>query len=432
MTILTISLIVLGAALLIATLPLVVELLVLTVAALLPSGSAEVNEENEAAPLRLAVIVPAHNEEAHIGRCVRSILASEPESVEVLVVAHNCSDNTTLEVERAGARVLELNDPSQSGKGCALHYGFSRAQAEGFDAVLIIDADSVAAPNLIQAVRHTFISGAKVLQCRYEVHNPDANQRTRLMSLAFVAFNVVRPRGRARLGLSAGIFGNGFALHRDVMEKVPFSAHSVVEDLEYHLSLVRAGIRVEFLNSAGVLGEMPVSDRGAATQRSRWEGGRLRMAKRWSLPLLGDVLRGRIRLVEPLLDLVGLPLALEVLLLLVALCLPVAWLRLYALAGFAVIGLHLLAAAAYGPGLRASAGILLAVPGYIVWKLRMLPHIWKASGSDASWVRTHRDAPPVSTMTPAPSAFHSPHSQMPNPHPGNRVATQRKLSDEIV
>jgi len=432
MTILTISLIVLSSALLIATLPLIVELLVLTVAALVPSGSAIRNEENEEIPLRLAVIVPAHNEWAHIGRCVRSILASEPESVEVLVVAHNCSDNTALEAEHSGARVLKLNDPSQSGKGCALHYGFSRAQAEGFDAVLVIDADSLVSSNLLQAVRRRFILGAKVLQCRYEVHNADANQRTRLMSLAFVAFNVVRPRGRARLGLSAGIFGNGFALHRDVMEKVPFGAHSVVEDLEYHLSLVRAGIRVEFLNSASVLGEMPVGDGGAATQRSRWEGGRLRMAKRWSLSLLGDVLRGRIWLVEPLLDLVGLPLALEVLLLLVALCLPVVWLRIYAVAGFAVIGLHLLAAATYGPGLSASAGILLAVPGYIVWKLRMLPHIWKASRSDASWIRTHRDAPPALSMTPVTSAARSPHSQLPNPHTGNRVATQRKLSDEIV
>src|SRR5580658_5151274 len=125
MTILTISLMILSAALLIATLPLLVELLVLTVAALLPSGSDMKNEESEETPLRLAVIVPAHNEEAHIGRCVRSILASEPKSVEVLVVAHNCSDNTALEAARAGARVLALDDASRTGKGFALHHGFS-------------------------------------------------------------------------------------------------------------------------------------------------------------------------------------------------------------------------------------------------------------------------------------------------------------------
>lgn len=432
MMIVSISLMFLSAALLIATLPLILELLVLTIAATLPCGSPEAQEENEEAPLRLAVIVPAHNEEAQIGRCVRSILISEPESVEVLVVAHNCTDNTSLEAERAGARVLALDDPSQNGKGCALHHGFSMAQAEGFDAVLVIDADSIVVSNLIQAVRRRFISGAKVLQCRYEVYNAVANRRTRMMSLAFVAFNVVRPRGRARLGLSAGIFGNGFGLNREVIEKVPFSAHSVVEDLEYHLSLVRAGIRVEFLNTATVLGEMPVGGKGASTQRSRWEGGRLRMVKSWALPLLWDVLKGRIRMLEPLLDLIGLPLAVEVLLLFVALCLPVHWLRLYALAGFAVIAFHLFVAAVYGPGLRASARILFTAPSYIVWKLWMLPQIWKASRKDASWVRTHRDAPPAQPTSSTAGAAHMPHSQTPNSPTTTRIAARQELSDEVV
>ncbi len=203
MTIVSFLLIFLCAALLIATLPLILELLFLTVAALLPSSSSEVNEESEAKSFRLAVIVPAHNEEAHIGRCVRSILISEPESAEVLVVAHNCSDSTALEAERAGARVLTLNDLSQTGKGSALRYGFSVALTERFDAVLVIDADSLVTSNLIRAVRNRFVFGAKALQCRYEVENADANQRTRLMSFAFVAFNVVRARGRARHRLSA-------------------------------------------------------------------------------------------------------------------------------------------------------------------------------------------------------------------------------------
>lgn len=404
MTILSVPLIVLCATLVIATLPLILELLVLSAAALLPTDSSEVSEENGAESFRLAVIVPAHNEEAYVSRCVRSIAISKPESAEVLVVAHNCSDGTAREAERAGARVLTLNDPSQTGKGCALRYAFSVALTEGFDAVFVIDADSFVESNLIRAVQNKFISGAKALQCRYEVGNADANERTRLMSFAFVAFNVVRARGRARLGLSSGIFGNGFGLNRAVIENVPFSARSVVEDLEYHLSLVRAGIRVEFLNSAKVLAEMPVGGRGAATQRSRWEGGRLRMAKEWSPHLLLEVLRGRVSLVEPLLDIVGLPLALEVVLLGVLLCTPVGWVRLYAIAGFAVIALHLLATAVSGPGVRASAKILVAAPAYIVWKISMLTSIWKASHGDAAWIRTHRDALPVISTSSVASA----------------------------
>ena len=63
----------------------------------------------------LTVLVPAHNEEALIGRCIRSVLASASSGVDVLVVAHNCTDATAVRAEAAGAHVLVLNDPGQTG-----------------------------------------------------------------------------------------------------------------------------------------------------------------------------------------------------------------------------------------------------------------------------------------------------------------------------
>ena len=394
MGIVSVLLFVMSIALVVVTLPLLVELLVLTGAALLPSDSekANVNGKNSAVGFRLAVIVPAHNEEALIGRCVCSILASRPQFVEVLVVAHNCSDNTAVEAERAGARVLRLNESSQSGKGCALHHGFLTALAEGFDAVLVIDADSVVSTNLVEAARNSFRSGSQAVQCRYEMLAATSNRRGQLMSLAFMGFNVIRPAGRERLGLSAGIFGNGFGMRREVLEQLPYEARSTTEDLEYHLMLVDAGIRVAFLDSAHVASEAPASSSGASTQRERWEGGRFRMMKQWTPRLLVRVLSGNFRALEPLLDLLGLPLALEVGLLTVALCLPVEWLRFYAVAALALIGLHVLVAAAKGPDFRGAMKALVTAPFYILWKLWMLPRIWRASRADAPWVRTSRDA----------------------------------------
>lgn len=380
-----------GGALLLATLPLVVELTTLTFAALLPSKRKRVQFNDGADQIRMAVIVPAHNEEALVGRCVRSLKATRPSAVEVIVIAHNCADATASEASRAGARVLELNDPDQTGKGYALQHGVTTALAEGFEVVFVIDSDSVASLNLINEVRIAFAAGARAVQCRYEVLNVGASQRTKLMSLAFLAFNVVRPRGRSRLGLSAGIFGNGFGLHRSILEQIPFNARSLVEDLEYHVNLVRAGIRVKFLNEARVWGEMPGGDKGAATQRSRWEGGRLRMMRDWAPRLALGVMGGQIRLIEPLLDVTALPLALEVVLLLASLCLPLGWLRLYAAGAFVVVIVHLLAAAACGQDFWGSLRSVLNVPAYILWKLWMIPKIWRASRTNAEWIRTQRD-----------------------------------------
>jgi cellulose synthase/poly-beta-1,6-N-acetylglucosamine synthase-like glycosyltransferase len=371
--------------------PLLAELLVLTVAALFPPARVGRTQVGTEFPF-ISVLVPAHNEEVLIGRCVKSLLSSAAPGTEVLVVAHNCTDATAAEAETAGARVLVLNDPDQTGKSCALSYGFNAAMAGQSQAVLVIDADSVVDPGLIEQVRKKLMTGARALQCRYEVYNSLDSQRTKLMTLAFCAFNVIRPRGRARLGLSAGILGNGFALSRNVLTSNPYNANSIVEDLEYHLALVRAGIRVEFIDNAVVRGEMPVSAKGAQSQRARWEGGRILVMKQRAPELLGGVLRGRVRFIEPLLDLLSLPIASEVTLLLLAACLPLPWLRFYAVGGFAVLFLHITAAALAGPGLWGTMKALSTAPIYIFWKLWIFPEIWRASHANAAWVRTKRES----------------------------------------
>jgi cellulose synthase/poly-beta-1,6-N-acetylglucosamine synthase-like glycosyltransferase len=389
---LTQALNIIGIVLALAALPLLAELLVLTSGSLLPRARAK-RQVGAAEDFPLTVLVPAHNEEALIGRCIQSLSSSIGTGVDLVVIAHNCTDATALEAEAAGARVLVLNDSGNKGKGCALSLGFAEALAGPSRAVLVIDADSVVSPGLTEAVRQKFLTGAQAVQCRYEVLNGDEDSRTRLMKLAFQGFNVVRPRGRERLGLSAGILGNGFALHRDVLTQIPYGAYSVVEDLEYHLALVRAGVRVEFVDTAVVSGEMPRSDQGARTQRARWEGGRHQMMKRWAPRLMGDVIRGQVRLIEPLLDLLAAPIATEVCLLLIAACLPVVWLRLYAMAGFLILAFHVTAASACGGGLRGTTKALASAPAYIFWKLRMLPEVWRASHADSAWVRTARDTP---------------------------------------
>lgn len=371
------------------TLPLVVELLALTLAYLCPARPRR--REQLGRQINLSVVVPAHNEEKLIGRCVENLFSSGGEYLDVLVVAHNCTDATETVARKAGARVVVLKDEAKKGKSQALRCGFAEALAGDSDAVLVVDADSVVCPDLIAMVHRRFVLGAKAIQCRYEVLNAEENQRTRLMSLAFQGFNVIRPFGRDRMGLSAGILGNGFALHREVLERIPYNAHSVVEDLEYHLMLVRAGIRVEFLDDAVVSGQMPSSEGSARTQRARWEGGRNRMKREWTLRLVGAVLTGQLRLVEPLLDLLAMPIATEVALLLAALVLPVNWLREYAVLAFLVVLLHVLTAAASASGFWGAIKIFMAVPGYMFWKLAILPEVWRTSRANSVWIRTGRD-----------------------------------------
>ena len=347
-----------------------------------------------AKPWRVDVVVPAHNEAHGIAACVRSLHASECDGIQVrvVVVADNCSDDTATVARTAGAFVLERTHEVERGKGYALDFAFRHPELAAADAFLVVDADTRVAPNFVAAAGGTLRDGADAVQARYVALNAEASTRTRLMALALRGFNVVRPRGRQNLGLSVGILGNGFGLRRETLLAVPYSAASVVEDLEYHLSLVRAGRRVVFVDETAVLGEMPVRGQGVETQRSRWEGGRLRMLSESGPRLLSDVLRGNLRCVEPLLELLLLPLAFHVLLLVVASTSPWLLPRVAGLAGLAVVLVHLVAAIVVGDGGWADVAALATAPLYILWKILLIPKLFRSARSEQAWVRTERHA----------------------------------------
>ncbi len=383
-----------GLLLVLITLPGTFELCLLTIAGILPRRRARPPTLAQASPLRtIAVVIPAHDEERGIVRCVNSVAACvRPAGLQVLtvVVADNCSDRTAELAREAGARVMVRIDDHRRGKGYALNYAFEILLREGVDAMVVIDADTVSESNLLVEITRILGSGADGVQARYGVLNPTDSIRTRLMNVALMAFNVLRPRGRDRLGLSAGILGNGFALTRETLLAVPYDAHSVVEDLEYHLRLVRAGRRIRFADASGVRADMPVGGRGSETQRTRWEGGRARMIRTEVPALLRDIAGGNLRLFEPLLDLLLLPLAYHVTLLAGAIILPGPFSRLYGLMALGIVAGHVIAGIIVGRGTWRDLTIIPAIPVYVMWKLILTRRIMTTAQISSTWNRTKR------------------------------------------
>jgi len=371
------------------TLPGTIELLMLTLASLFHRN----DPISAAHRLRLAVIIPAHNEQLNIVRCVESIAASRQGlDSEIVVVADNCNDDTAQCARSAGARVLERQDEQRRGKGYALDFAFQTLLPEGFDGFLIVDADSIVQDNFLPVMASLFAQGADGVQCRYTPLNVEASLRTRLMNVSLMAFNALRPRGRSALGLSAGILGNGFGLSAETLRAVPYTASSVVEDLEYHILLTQAGRRVRFTDRTWVKADMPTGGKGTQTQRARWEGGRFRMIATHVPGLLKHVLAGERLLIEPMLDLLLLPLSYHVLLLVLTVALPVGVARVYGTFALALVLIHTLTAIRVGGGGPRDLAALVIAPFYVVWKLTVLRLIGRSAGQGASWVRTHRES----------------------------------------
>jgi cellulose synthase/poly-beta-1,6-N-acetylglucosamine synthase-like glycosyltransferase len=350
---------------------------------------------------RFQVIVPAHDEAAGISQTVESLAGMDyPRDLfEVVVVADNCSDETASRARAAGARVLERHDEALRGKGYALAHAFEASIAGGkTDAVVVVDADTVVSTNLLRAFDARLQAGAKAIQADYAVRNPREGWRTRLMAIAFGMFHIVRSAGRENLGVSCGLRGNGMCFATDLLREVPHDAFSVVEDLEYGIRIGEQGHRVHYAGEAHVYGEMVSSEKASRTQRARWEGGRLQMAKRHAIPLVTRAIRERNRvladlaadvLVPPLSVLVTatvLGTAASVALALVARR-PNAALLLFGASGVCLVAYVARGWQVSGTGARGLATLGYA-PAYMAWKATLRLRRTR-KGADA-WVRTAR------------------------------------------
>ncbi|HNR96094.1 MAG: Undecaprenyl-phosphate mannosyltransferase [Chloroflexi bacterium ADurb.Bin180] len=84
------------------------------------------------------LIIPAHNEARNIGQVLADVAATGL-SLAVLVVDDCSSDNTAQIAASQGARVLRL--PNNLGYGGAVQAGFRYAVRQGYDTVVMMDAD---------------------------------------------------------------------------------------------------------------------------------------------------------------------------------------------------------------------------------------------------------------------------------------------------
>ena len=383
----------------------VLYLLVLMVAALFyrrpaPAERAGFSDE------KFVILIPAHNEALTLPASLAAIKQLRAgEAPLVVVVADNCTDDTAQLARQAGALVYERHDPDRRGKGRALQYGIERLLAEydrsRFDTLVVFDADTLPDPAFLEEVRPALQSGGTVLQGRYDVLNPRTSRRTRLLYAAFLIYNHIRPLGRATLGLSDGLRGNGMVFRREVLERFPWQAFSLVEDIEYTTRLALAGLKVTYVPQARFYGQAAATGQQATSQRMRWEGGRLAQARQDVPPLLGRALaKADLVALDRALDLLIPPLALLVIALVAGTLVSAGWwwwlggpLLAAGLIGWlgllAGMGLFVFGGLAVARAPRYAYLALLFAPVYVIWKMRIYAKMLFRR-VPREWIRTQR------------------------------------------
>lgn len=348
---------------------------------------------------RLAVLVPAHNESAHVVPTVACLLPQLAHGDRVLVVADNCSDDTAAQARAAGALVTERHDPIRRGKGYALDHGVRWLEADPPDIVMVLDADCTVTPNALVVVRAEVGTSGQPLQLLNLMHPaPGAGLKHRMLAFAMVMKNHVRAQGAARLGGSCHLMGTGMAMPWALIAQAPLATGHVAEDMKLGVDLAVAGHPTRFAAAAEVRSAFPEETADAKVQKSRWEHGHLATLGEQLPQLLRASLRHRSWPLAVLaLDLMIPPLALYVLVagaaaltcLLLALVWPL-WTGAAGLGALAMLALALSIALGWFTHGRhlLSAAELATAPLYALWKIPI--YVAYALRRRAGWTRARR------------------------------------------
>jgi 1,2-diacylglycerol 3-beta-glucosyltransferase len=350
---------------------------------------------------KFVILVPAHDEETGLSSTLRSIAAVDYPAglAHVVVVADRCTDGTAAAARAAGVSCLERSEGTP-GKGAAIAWAIDRLREVGanYDALVIVDADTIVDARLLEAYDRALVHGHEVQQGYNYLSNPWETPFTRIIAVTSVLRNGLFYGGKERHGLSSMLSGTGMCFSRRVLERHRWNAFSVGEDWEFSVLLLLNGETIHFTRDARTMARESKGFRQASSQRLRWASGRQAVAGEGASRLVREgVRRRRPELFDAALTLVAPTFSAQATLALFCLGVSVlaatspswSFLPIWAaataglLAAYFILGVALTEAPH-----RALFGILL-IPAFLPWRLAI--EIYGLLGyGRKQWVRTSR------------------------------------------
>lgn len=345
------------------------------------------------------IVIPAHDEQAVIGRTVADL-----KEFPVVVVADNCSDETAGIARAAGAAVVVRNDPERRGKGFALAAARDHLREGPPDVVIVIDADCRIENAGLRTLAECATATGRPCQA-LNLLAPDlaGPAVVQISTFAFMIKNLVRQRGLQRLAGRAHLTGTGMALPWTIFETADLGGSNIVEDLALGLALAQRSMP-PMLTERATVWSPSASVSGTLVQRRRWEGGYLATAFRTApRSFLRSIAAGDLNGVFGALDLSIPPLTLLFVLnalgFLIALAATAvgaaAWPLLVQLVVGTVAAMALAMAWRCEGRRFVSGATLLRLPVYVLWKLPLYLGLARRGAPD-EWLRTGRTNDPYS------------------------------------
>lgn len=223
----------------------------------------------------VSIIVPAYNEERVIEATLRSLLNSDYDNFEIIVIDDGSQDRTSEVVrEHFGEQPLvRLFTEPNAGKAAALNLGLRHAKG---DVIVALDADTQFPGNTIRMLARRFVDPEIGAVAGNAKVGNRINIVTRWQALEYITSQNMDRRAFASLNCITVVPGSVGAWRRDLIEICGgFSADTLAEDQDLTLRIRKLGYKIGYEESAIGWTEAPHSLKMLARQRFRWAYGTL-------------------------------------------------------------------------------------------------------------------------------------------------------------
>ncbi len=228
----------------------------------------------------VSVLVPSFNEELVIRNTIDSLLASDYENYEVIVVDDGSTDRTGEVVKESfsGNDRIRLFSIPNAGKATALNFGLKHATGE---VVIALDADTLFAPQTLAALAHRFYDPKIGAVAGNAKVGNRINLVTRWQALEYITSQNMDRRAFASLNCITVVPGAVGAWRRDLLEQAGgFPGDTLAEDQDLTLRIRRLGYNIGYEENAIAWTEAPDRLRSLARQRFRWAYGTLQCMRK--------------------------------------------------------------------------------------------------------------------------------------------------------
>lgn len=230
---------------------------------------------------RFSVVIPAHNEQSTIIRCITSVMdSSYPKHLLEIVVVDNASTDSTASLVRnlisqtEDSNILLTHCPKR-GKAHALNFGIINHTSGEF--VMCLDADSyLDSQAIIKSVKYFDDPHTDALAANVKITNGAGILHLTQKFEYLICYQM--KRAQTLFNIEYIIGGIGSTFRRSAIEQVGYyDTNTITEDIDITMKLLQLGNRhrrVRYASDVIAYTESVPDVRGLIRQRFRWKYGR--------------------------------------------------------------------------------------------------------------------------------------------------------------